>query len=145
MVARPPSKLFIDSAALIAIFSKNDQYHDIAVDYYSSLTKKTILITTLLVISETYTWFRYHVNYRTAIEFLDVIQDSIASKWLNIIYPDLVLDTQAQVILRQFQDQKLSYVDAISFAVIENMKIKNVFGFDSHFRITKTNIWPLGL
>jgi len=145
MVASPPSKLFLDSAALIALFSENDQYHDIAVEYYSSLTKKTILFTTLLVISETYTWFRYHVNYRTAIEFLDVIQDSIASEWLNIIYPDPVLNNQAQVILRQFQDQKLSYVDAVSFAVVENMKIKNVFSFDSHFRIKKTNIWPLGL
>jgi len=145
MVARLPSKLFVDSAALIALFSKNDQYHDVAVEYYSSLTKKTILITTLLVISETYTWFRYHLSYKTAIEFLDVIQDSIASEWLKVVYPDPALDTQAQAILRQFQDQKLSYVDAMSFAVVQNMKIENVFGFDSHFRITKTNIWPLGL
>lgn len=144
-MVKPPFKLFIDSAALIALFNKNDQYHDTAFEYYNSLTKATKLFTTLLVVSETYTWFRYHLSYTVAVEFLDVINDSVASDWLKVLYPDAVIDSKAQDILRRYQDQDLSYVDAISFAVLENTKIKDVLTFDSHFHIIKRSIWPLGL
>jgi predicted nucleic acid-binding protein len=73
MAVKPPSKLFIDSAALIALFNKSDRHHQEAVEYYNSLTKATKLYKTLLVVSETYTWFRYHLNYAVSAEFLEVI------------------------------------------------------------------------
>ena len=144
MAVKLPSKLFIDSAALIAVFNKNDQHHKTATDYYGTLTKSTSLITTLLVVSETYTWFRYHLNHKIAIDFLDVVEEAIALEWLKIIYPDPFLNNQAQNILRYYSDQDLSYVDAVNIAVLQNMKIKDVFSFDSHFYIVKSNVWPMG-
>jgi predicted nucleic acid-binding protein len=134
----------VDSAALIALFNKNDQYHKEALEYYSLLTKTTKLVTTLLVISETYTWFRYHANYNLAFDFLEVINDAVSLDWLKVIYPDHILNIKTQNILLHYNDQKLSYVDATSIAVIEDLKIQDVFSFDSHFHIIKKNVWPRG-
>jgi predicted nucleic acid-binding protein len=68
----------------------------------------------------------------------------VSLDWLKLLYPDPVTDSQAQSILHLYRDQALSYVDAYSFAVLEAMRIKNVFSFDTHFHIIKKIIWPRG-
>lgn len=84
MAATVPSKLFIDSSAFIALFFQDDVHHEPASSYYGGLTRFTRLFTTIFVVSETYTWLRYHVAFSEAAEFLDVIDDALRSGWLDI-------------------------------------------------------------
>ena len=49
------------------------------------------------------------------------------------IYSDPVMEAQAEAILRQFADQDFSYVDAVSFAVMQQREISEAFAFDHHF------------
>lgn len=78
MAGKPPAKLFIDIGAFIALCDRNDAYHREAVALYTSLTKETSLFTTLLVVSETYTWLRYRVGYFAASLFLEVISETLS-------------------------------------------------------------------
>jgi len=141
-VPTPPCRLFIDTAAFVALFSKKDRNHSTAHDYYASLRKKDQLFTTLLVVSETYTWFRYHAGFRAGGDFLDVIDRAVATGWLNVVYPDAAADAKTRQILRKHADQDISYVDAASAAVMEERKIKDVFTFDRHFYVLNKRVRP---
>lgn len=144
MAGKPPSKLFADASGFIALCDKNDAHHEEAAAFYASLTEDTRLFTTLLVISETYTWLRYHVGYGYPAGhlFLDVVNEAASSEWLILVYPDQALSKGAEAYLRRFRDQDLSYADAISFAVLKARNIHDVFSFDRHFYLIKKNLWP---
>jgi predicted nucleic acid-binding protein len=43
------------------------------------------------------------------------------------------LEREAEQLLRQFRDQRLSYVDAVSFAVMRSLGVTDAFAFDQHF------------
>lgn len=142
MAGKPPSKLFIDASGFIALCDKNDAHHEEAAAFYASLTKDTRLFTTLLVVSETYTWLRYHVGYPASRLFLDVVKEAVSGEWLVLVYPDEALSRSAEAFLHRLRDQDLSYTDAISFAVLKARNIHDVFSFDRHFYLVKRNLWP---
>ena len=79
MEAKNLSKLFIDTGAFIALICQDDNLHNTATIFYQSLRKSTLLITSILVISETYTWLRYHKGSRPAAIFLKILNDGIES------------------------------------------------------------------
>ena len=45
------------------------------------------------------------------------------------------LEDTAEETLRRYDDQDLSYVDAVSFAVMKAQRLDTVFGFDHHFEV----------
>lgn len=142
MGAKNLYKLFIDSGAFIALINERNLFHKEAHSFYMSLSKNTNLITSLMIISETYTWLRYHASYNLAAHFLDIIDKAEKSGFLEIILPNENIKNKAHVILKNYQDQNLSYTDATSFVILETMNIKDVFAFDSHFYIINRNLWP---
>lgn len=58
MGAKNLYRLFIDTGAFIAMIDERDPLHQEAQAFYTSIRKRVTLITSLLVISETYTWLR---------------------------------------------------------------------------------------
>ena len=54
--------------------------------------------------------------------------------------PDLL--SAAEQILRDFPDEKLSYVDALSMAIMRKEKIGEIFTFDRHFRLMNFEVLP---
>jgi hypothetical protein len=144
MEASNLSKLFIDSGAFIALIDDHDSQYKKSRSFYKSLTKRTIpLITSLIVISETYTWLRYHVSFDSAVRFLGIIERSEKAGFLKIILPDDDMKGKTHAILKKYQDQDLSYADAMSFVILEDMSIDDVFSFDAHFYIVKRTLWPV--
>lgn len=143
MAVKNPYKLFIDSGAFIAIMNKKDPFHQEARLFYTSLKRNTNVLTSLLVVSETYTWLRYHANYHLAACFLDIINKAEKAEFLKIILPTEDLINKTHAVLKNYNDQDLSYTDATSFVILETMNIQDVFGFDSHFYIISKNLWPI--
>ena len=43
------------------------------------------------------------------------------------------MEAQALDILRRYDDQDFSYTDAVSFALMQHMKLTHAFAFDHHF------------
>lgn len=135
-------KLFIDTGGFIALVDERDSFHQEARTFYMSLGKSTSLITSLLVISETYTWLRYQAGHDLASRFLSIIERAEMAGVLRVVLPDDAIRSNTQAVLKNYHDQNLSYTDAASFVILENMGISNVFGFDSHFYIINRNLWP---
>ena len=124
-------KLFVDTGAWLAVIDPRDQYHQPASAFYrQALQAHHHLITTNLVVAETYVNLRRSLSYAAAIGFLDTIEQSsrIECVWSS---PDL--EDQAREILRKYNDQDFSYVDAVSFALMREIKITEAFAFDRHF------------
>jgi predicted nucleic acid-binding protein len=142
-VAIVPSSLFVDTSAFVALSFDDDPNHGNALRYYEPLPRSVKIVTTLFVIAETYTWLRYRVQYSSAIHFLQGVDQAAGMGTLSIIYPNAGLHRKTANVLTRFDDQRLSYVDASSFAVIEEHSIRDIFAFDSHFLILRRNVWPM--
>ena len=123
-------KLFVDTGAWFALADKSDHYHNQAIEIYGDLLRNYRLLTTNLVISETYTLMRRALGHQAAIRFIENIE---ASPRVIKIYSDSTHEEKAIEILRQYQDQDFSYTDAVSFAVMKQYGTVEAFAFDQHF------------
>lgn len=138
------NKLFIDTGAFIAITMEKDQDHNAAVNYLKEVLKNhTIQITTNLILSETYTFLRYHAHFELALQFIKQAKKAEKKGQLLVVYSEPVLEDKAINILKKYFDQDISFVDAVSIAYLEiDDTVKDVFTFDRHFQISGKNILP---
>lgn len=87
------------------------------------------LITTNVVLAETYALLLARISRPAAIRFLDTFVQSS----MTLIRVTEADETMARDILHQSTDKDYSYTDAISFAVMNRLHIKEAFTFDHHF------------
>lgn len=135
--------IFIDTGAWIALLSTNDQHHDAAVNFYKSLKHTIRRTTSNFIIAETYTWLRYKAGFKHAATFLSTINKAKDNESLRIILDDTHIHLSAEQLLKQYSDQKLSYVDALSIAMMKENQINLVFCFDHHFSLAGLERVPL--
>lgn len=123
--------VFVDTGAWFALADKSDHYHNRAVQIYPELLNKyRQLMTTNLVVAETYLLIRRALDWRSAITFLENVS---ASPRIARIYSEQSTEDSAEEILRRYQDQDFSFTDAVSFAVMGRFHIQEAFAFDQHF------------
>jgi len=89
---------------------EDDRHHGEAVAVFPKLLKRG-LVTTNLVVAETYIVLRRAAGYRAAISFLELVG---ASPRIKKLYSDPRLEDEAERILRHYPDQA-GYRAAISF------------------------------
>ena len=138
------NKLFIDTGAFIAVTMESDQDHEVAISFLRKVLKSHIIqITTNLILSETYTFLRYHAHFELALRFIEQAKKAEKKGDLLVVYAEPVLEDKAVNILKKFHDQDISFVDALSIAYLEiDDTVKDIFTFDHHFRISGRNILP---
>jgi predicted nucleic acid-binding protein len=125
--------IFVDSGAWLALADKRDQYHARATAVYPQLLRQSSrLITTNLVVAESYNLIRWRLGYEPGIRFLQSLRQSSR---LERVYTDEELEIAAEAILQQFNDQTFSLVDAVSFALMQQRDIQQTFAFDFHFQV----------
>jgi predicted nucleic acid-binding protein len=126
-------RLFVDSGAWLAVIDPRDQHHEPArVFHRQAIEGRVQLVTTNLIVAETYTLLRRRIGQRTAIQFLDLIE---TSHRLTRVWSTPELEVVAEELLRKHDDQDFSYVDAVSFAAMEELGLKAAFAFDHHFEV----------
>lgn len=126
------SEVFVDTGAWYAVQVPDDRWHKAAAAALSSLlASRVTLVTTNLVVGETYTLLRRTHDHATAFRFIDRIS---ASSRLTTVVVDEAQDRAAYDLLRRFRDQAFSYVDGVSFAVMKLRRMRLAFAFDVHFR-----------
>lgn len=124
-------EVFVDTGAWLALMITDDTHHIEAKKIYPTLfANYQKLVTTNLVLSETYIALRKTAGHPAAISFLENIQ---ASPRIEKIYSTNGLEEEAFIILKKYTDQDFSFVDAVSFCFMRQRKIKKAFAFDSHF------------
>lgn len=126
-------ELFVDTGAWLAILDPRDKYHQVAVAFYrEALMRYSWLLLTNLVAAETYVNVLRNAGHHKALSFLDIVEQSSS---VRCIWSDQKLETRARDILRRYDDQDFSYTDAVSFALMQQRELSEVFAFDHHFSV----------
>lgn len=136
-------RVFIDTSAWIDLMNSNERHHAAAVAFHKSLAPMTLRITSWGIVSETFTWIRYHIGYREASRWLS-LRDSLENQgFLQVVYPDFQMEVGVRKVIVRFHDQQLSYVDAFSIALIQSRPdIDAIFAFDHHLTLTGIPVLP---
>ena len=124
-------RVFVDTGAWFAIQVTDDMHHDVARHTLPALVEGCqSLVASNLIVGETYTLLRISKGYREAKRFLDRLEQSGKLERLLITEN---LERHAYEILHRYADHPFSYVDATSFALMRQQRIRYAFAFDSHF------------
>jgi predicted nucleic acid-binding protein len=122
--------VFVDTGAWLALADRSDGHHKEAVKILRDLNERCRLLTTNLVVAESYVLILRTLSHEAAIAFLDSIEGSPRTRK---VFSDESLEAAAVTILRKFRDQDFSYTDAVSFALMKRDSVTRAFTFDSHF------------
>ena len=124
--------IFVDTGAWVALADEDDTHHGNAKAIYPILLKSSrYLITTNLVVAESYVIIMNELGHIAAVRFLDGVN---ASPRIVKVYSNENIEREAEDILRHYEDQDFSYSDSVSFAIMKRQKIKKAFTFDKHFQ-----------
>ncbi len=127
-----PGRVFCDTSYFYACADTDDAfYHQALALSGEAVSRRTQLWTTWDVISETVTLLRYRHSRAAAISFLDDVKPG-----LHIAEYGANVRVDAERVFRQYgRDHRLSFCDAISFAVVTTMLDRMpCFAFDEDFR-----------
>ena len=126
-------RVFVDSGAWFALQVADDAHHATAREALPALLEASkALVTSNLVVGETYTLLRLAKGYREARRFLDTL--ALSAK-LERVFVSEHLERDAYGIVHRYADHPFSFVDATSFALMRQQRIQHAFAFDVHFRI----------
>jgi predicted nucleic acid-binding protein len=121
--------IFVDSGALIGRYLANDPYHSVAVRAWREV-EGSQLLTTNHVLDEVVTLLARRAGYPFAAERAERIYFSSA---FEIVCSGLEDEHEAVRYFRKFSDQRVSFTDCISFAVMKHHRLNTAFTFDRHF------------
>ncbi len=124
--------IFIDTGAFIARYMKYDQYHQHAMKKWGSILKSPDLYTSNHVIDETITFLLRRTSPDFAVEKAEIL---LSTDVIHTLRNDQEDEQEALEILKRYKDQKLSFTDCITSALMKRYKIDRIFTFDSHFRL----------
>lgn len=131
--------IFIDTGPFLARFLKKDQYHNQALRLWTKLEKsKKQCLTSSAVLHETLTLMGRRSSYEFAAERARSIYQS---QVLTILYAGPDDEHVALESFEKFSDQKVIFVDCLSFALMKKHKLHEVFTFDQHFSMAGFKIW----
>jgi hypothetical protein len=135
-------EVFVDTSAWIAVSDLRDKYHAAArAEHNRLIGGNRLLVTTNLVIAETYILIRRTGGHEQAMRFLRSLR---GSPRLQRVWSDATLESQAENILERYSDQNFSYTDAVSFVVMQEGGIEEAFTFDRHFASLGFRMLPGG-
>ena len=145
------SKVFVDTAAFFAIFSKEDRYSAEASDTYQQvLLERALLYTTNLIVAESCSLISRQRNagYRAAIRFGEYVRNNSVAceadlllgplppdRSIYLVYSTPELERRAWAIFEKYDTAGFSFTDCVSFAVMEALSIKQAFTFDEHYDV----------
>ena len=124
-------KVFVDTAAWIALLNKQDTYHLIALKVMESLREQNILlVTTEFVLLEVADAFSQPILRAQTIDFIEGLPQLSA---LKVIPISRALWLEGWALYKQRQDKDWGLTDCISFVAMTQEKITQAFTSDRHF------------
>jgi len=126
-------RVFVDSGGWFAHLVAEDASHAAAHDLFGrALRERWSLVTTNVVVIETYALLinRALEGRRIALEMLD----DMGAGLCRIVRVTVGDEAKAIALLRAQTDKSYSLCDAMSFVVMQRMRIADVIAFDRHFR-----------
>lgn len=130
--------IFIDTSAYIAILNPNDSLHNQALNIVKEhLTKESQVMTSYAILGEVLTVGSIRYNRQAAIDFVTPLLKNTSHM---VLESEDLLEKSFKV-FKTIKDKNVGWVDCLSFAIIEEFNIKEVFSFDKAFKkYTKAEI-----
>ena len=123
--------MFVDTGAWYAVADASDRHHLEARTFYLKEAPAGRLLTTDLVVCETWALIAAHLGRAAALTFWETLRTTRTS----IVTIETVDLEAAWRIVHGFPDQEFSFTDCTSFAVMERLGIDEAFAFDTHFLV----------
>jgi len=121
--------VFIDTSALLGALNARDSCHEEAAALFAALaSRRTRLLTTSYVLLETYALVGRRLGVAQARRF----RAEFASL-LDIVWVDADLHERGLDVWLRAGSRDLSLVDTVSFALLEELGLREALAFDQHF------------
>ncbi|CAK0762624.1 PilT domain-containing protein [Gammaproteobacteria bacterium] len=134
-------RIFVDTGAYLARFHTADQRYQQAYQAWEQVqNQQRVVVTSHHVIDELATLLARRTDYGFSARKIGQIYAS----QLALIERSSERDEQtALAFFQKYADQKVSFTDCISFAMMMRLQIRQVFTFDYHFALAGFEVFPL--
>lgn len=123
--------IFVDTGPLIARYLERDGQHQRALALWQQLAStEERLFTSNFVLDEFFTLLGRRAGNVFAAERA---KNSYASARLRILRPQAEDELGAVELFEKFADQRISFTDCVSFALMRRYRIPQALTFDHHF------------
>jgi predicted nucleic acid-binding protein len=123
-------RALVDASAYFALLDNDDDYHAQALSIRDRLiAERWRLFTTSFVLAETHALLLNRLSQDIATTFLQDLEQSTTT----LVWATPADVQHAKAIISQYDDKDFSLTDAISFVVMERLRIQYAFTFDRHF------------
>jgi len=124
---------FADTGRWVAWALPGDARHHDALGMLATLGRSEQVLTSNLVVGETWTFLRRRDSHRTAVAFLDRVDALVKADRLVVHKVAEDQEAAAWEWLRKHDERVYSYVDAASFRVMRDRRLREALAFDQDF------------
>lgn len=125
-----PRRVFVDTGSYFALADPRDENHREANAILQRLVnERWRVFTTNFILAETHALVLTRRGRALALRILSEIDHSRTV----IVRVSAADERRAREILATYQDKDFSLTDAVSFAVMDRLRINSAFAFDRHF------------
>jgi hypothetical protein len=124
--------VLMDSAGFLALWDAGDEHHRRAAELLANLTRqRRRFLTTEYIVDETVTLLLVRHSHAAASDFLDTVErsESLRLEWIG---PERF--HAAASLFRRHGDKDWSFTDCVSFVVMRELRLRDAFTSDQHFR-----------
>jgi hypothetical protein len=122
--------VFVDTGGWYALADADDRHHEAVRNWMAQNTCP--LVTTDYVFDEIVTLIRQRRGHRGAVRFGEKLRSSALTRIISVTPGDR---EAAWRIFKKFKDQRFSFTDCTSFAVMKRLGLSQVLTVDQHFRV----------
>jgi predicted nucleic acid-binding protein len=130
---KQPESAFVDTGAWLALALVRDPHHDRAREAWERLVEGgSRMVTSVPVVIETFTFLDRNTTRQVALAW----KASLGSVRRLTVLPCAAADLDAAwAYFEKAEFHKLSAVDAVSFVLMKQQRIRTAFAFDVHFTV----------
>jgi predicted nucleic acid-binding protein len=137
----PKGRVFLDTGIFVAALDRSDHWHAAARALFAT-TSPFLPCTSLFVVSEAHSWFLHRLGEEPARTFQAFLA---ALPALTLFEGTKAVHASTLRMLDRMRGTKLTYVDASSLVLVEEHRIRTVWGTDPPLGITGADVVPRGL
>jgi predicted nucleic acid-binding protein len=130
--------VLIDTSGFLSLWDASDHYHKRAVQLQAELNRKAQrFLTTDYIVDETTTLLLVRHSHAAAADFLETV---VTSEALQLQWIDSDRFHEAASFFTRHDDKHLSFTDCVSFVLMHELKLRDCFTTDHHFRQAGFNV-----